>query len=58
MLTMRYICNVKKRRGTEEIIWEDVLEEFAKHKDIDFAYPTTRFYDNRTEGKEPLQDSE
>ena len=52
MLTMRYICNVKKRRGTEEIIWEDVLEEFAKHKDIDFAYPTTRFYDNRTEGKD------
>ncbi len=52
LLTMRYICNVKKRRGVEEIIWEAVLEEFAKHKNIDFAYPTTRFYSNKTEGKE------
>ena len=52
LLTMRYICNVKKRRGVEEIIWEAVLEEFAKHKNIDFAYPTTRFYSNKIEGKE------
>jgi hypothetical protein len=28
-----------------------VLEEFAQHRDIDFAYPTQRFYDNRVEGK-------
>jgi small-conductance mechanosensitive channel len=52
MLTMRYICKVKQRRGTEEIIWEAVLEEFANHKDIDFAYPTTRYYNNKIEGKE------
>lgn len=52
LLTMRYICGVKKRRGTEEIIWEAVLEEFAKHKNIDFAYPTTRYYNNKSEGKE------
>jgi small-conductance mechanosensitive channel len=51
MLTMRYICHVRKRRCTEEVIWEAVLEEFAKHKDIDFAYPTTRYYNNKTEGK-------
>ncbi len=55
LLTMRYICNVKKRRGVEEIIWEAVLEEFAKHKNIDFAYPTTRFYNNKTEGKEATE---
>ncbi len=55
LLTMRYICNVKKRRGTEELIWEAVLEEFAKHKNIDFAYPTTRYYNNKTEGKETLE---
>lgn len=54
LLTMRYICGVKKRRGTKEIIWEAVLNEFAKHKNIDFAYPTTRFYNNRTEGKEAV----
>jgi small-conductance mechanosensitive channel len=52
MLTIRYICSVKKRRGTEEMIWEAILEEFAIHKNIDFAYPTNRFYNNKTEGKE------
>ena len=50
-LTLRYLCEPRKRRGAENDIWERVLTEFAKHKDIDFAYPTTRFYDNRTEGK-------
>ncbi|MCB0748127.1 MAG: mechanosensitive ion channel family protein [Ignavibacteriae bacterium] len=52
MLTMRYICNVRKRRATDQAIWEEVLDQFAKHKDIDFAYPTQRFYSNLTEGKE------
>lgn len=51
MLTMRYLCDVRKRRATEHAIWEHVLEEFAKHDKIDFAYPTTRFYDNFSEGK-------
>jgi small-conductance mechanosensitive channel len=55
MLTMRYICKVKQRRGTEEIIWEAVLEEFANHKNIDFAYPTTRYYNNKSEGKESTE---
>ena len=53
LLTMRYICEIKQRRGTQEIIWEAVLDEFAKHSDIDLAYPTTRFYNNKTEGKKP-----
>jgi len=52
MLTMRYICEPKKRRLTEHQIWEDVLSEFAKHRDIDFAYPTQRLYYNPREGKE------
>jgi hypothetical protein len=44
LLTMRYICEPRKRRGTEHLIWEDVLKEFALHKDIEFAYPTQRFF--------------
>ncbi len=52
LLTMRYICKVKTRRITEELIWEEVLERFAEYKDIDFAYPTTRFYDNTSESKQ------
>jgi len=32
-------------------VWEDVLDAFAANDDIDFAYPTHRFYDNTVEGK-------
>lgn len=51
MLTIRYVCEPRKRRDTEEDVWEEILNKFAKRKDIDFAYPTTRFYSNVTEGK-------
>ncbi|MFC1898151.1 mechanosensitive ion channel family protein [Candidatus Cloacimonadota bacterium] len=43
-LTIRHLCETRKRRGYTEAIWEDILLEFAKHKDIDLAYPTTRFF--------------
>jgi len=43
-LTMRYLCNPRKRRSSENEIWEEVLIQFEKHNDIDLAYPTTRFY--------------
>ena len=52
LLTMRFLCEPRRRRSTEEIILEEVLEEFSKCDDIDFAYPTTRFYNNVGEGKE------
>lgn len=51
MLTIRYLCDPRKRRSSEQAIWEDILRTFANNDDIDFAYPTTRFYDNRKEGK-------
>ncbi len=51
MLTIRYICEVRRRRSTAEAIWERILDEFGKCDDIDFAYPTTRFYNNAREGK-------
>jgi small-conductance mechanosensitive channel len=50
-LTIRYVCQARERRGTTQRIWEDVLRAFAGRDDIDFAYPTTRFYDNVREGK-------
>ncbi len=43
-LTIRYLCNPRQRRGTESAIWEDVLQRFKNQNDIQFAYPTTRFY--------------
>ena len=51
MLTIRYLCEPRRRRGSEQEIWEDILDAFAAHGDIDFAYPTQRFYSNETEGK-------
>ncbi len=51
MLTARYPCNIKARRDSHQIVWEDLLDGFAKHDDIDFAYPTTRYYYNKKEGK-------
>jgi len=51
LLTIRYMIEPRKRRGSEQEIWESILSEFAKNPDIDFAYPTTRFYNNFSEGK-------
>jgi small-conductance mechanosensitive channel len=50
-LTVRYICEPRKRRSSESEVWEDVLMAFSAADDIDFAYPTTRFYKNISEGK-------
>ena len=48
-LTIRYLCNPRKRRGSENEIWEEVLTAFDLHKDIELAYPTTRFYKRNEE---------
>lgn len=50
-LTIRYLCNPRKRRTSESIIWEDILDLFDKSSDITFAYPTQRFFYNPSEGK-------
>lgn len=44
LLTIRYLCPPRRRRGTTHMIWEDILDAFAAEPDIDLAYPTTRFY--------------
>ncbi|MGB0863251.1 MAG: mechanosensitive ion channel family protein [Saprospiraceae bacterium] len=49
LLTLRYLCNPKKRRATEQIAFEAILEFFYKEKDIQFAYDTVRFYQEGTE---------
>jgi small-conductance mechanosensitive channel len=51
LLSVRYLCEPRRRRSSSQAIWEDVLLAFGKCEDIDFAYPTWRFYDNRREGK-------
>jgi hypothetical protein len=51
MLTLRYLCEPRRRRGSAEAIWEGILLRFAEHDDIDFAYPTRRYFDSVVEGK-------
>jgi len=50
-LTLRYLTPIRKRRWTTKVISEGILSAFKKESSIDFAYPTTRYYDNRLEGK-------
>jgi small-conductance mechanosensitive channel len=54
LLTIRYLSEPKQRRDTEERIWEGILEVFSQHDQIDFAYPTQRFYNNLVEGRTNL----
>ncbi|MDD2335204.1 MAG: mechanosensitive ion channel family protein [Geobacteraceae bacterium] len=51
LLTMRYLCDPRRRRDSTAEIWEEVLEKFSQRDDVDFAYPTRRFFDNKWEGK-------
>jgi small-conductance mechanosensitive channel len=51
LLTLRYLIEPRRRRGTVSAIWDDVLSEFAKAKDIDLAYHTVRSFSNPIEGK-------
>ncbi|WGS64487.1 mechanosensitive ion channel family protein [Marinitoga aeolica] len=44
LLTIRYLCHPRKRRGTAHEIWENILDEFSKHNDIDFAFPSQTIY--------------
>lgn len=58
-LTVRYLTDPRRRRGTAQLIWEKVLDAYHERDDIDFAYPTIRYYNNPVEGKKgtiPSQD--
>mgnify|MGYP001247551096 CR=1 FL=1 len=50
-LTLRYLCRPMLRRESEHKIWEDILNAFEEHDDIDFAYPTERRFNNAIESK-------
>ena len=54
-LTIRYLVEPRRRRGTEQAIWEDVLDEFSRAPDLDFAYITRRGFNSLTEGKPALR---
>lgn len=57
-LTLRYLTRPKERRGTEAELTARILDAFAAEPDVQFAYPTTRFYDASREGKPPSAPNE
>ncbi|MES0489976.1 MAG: mechanosensitive ion channel domain-containing protein [Leptospirales bacterium] len=46
-LLLRYLVPARKRRDSENDLWEEILRIFNKEKNIQFAYPTTRFYSEK-----------
>jgi small-conductance mechanosensitive channel len=49
---LRFLCLPRERRTCESNIMEEVLNVFAEHKDINFAYLTTRFVNYPLERKD------
>ena len=45
LLTVRYMTKPKTRRGTEQQLWEQILQPFSENDNIELAYPTVRYYD-------------
>ena len=41
-ITLRYLTEAKKRRSTQDRLCQAILENFDKHDDVNFAYPTYR----------------
>lgn len=58
LLTIRYMCKPRERRGSTNTIWEDILNAFASEKDIALAYPTQRFYTQNKERITPRKEGE
>jgi small-conductance mechanosensitive channel len=56
-LTLRYLSPVRRRRDTTHRISEGVLRSLIDHPRIDFAYPTTRFFEAWQEGKPAMHGS-
>ncbi|TVQ15331.1 MAG: mechanosensitive ion channel family protein [Balneolaceae bacterium] len=57
-LTVRYLTDPRRRRGTEQAIWEDTLKAFRNDPEIEFAYQTIRIYDHDKEGKKARRKQE
>lgn len=47
-LTIRYLCEPRKRRTTDEEFWEDIIDVVENNDDIVFAYPTYRIHSQET----------
>lgn len=46
-LTIRHLSDPRSRRTIGQELWEDILDTFKEHDDIELAYPTMRIYPDR-----------
>ena len=53
-LTVRYMCEARTRRTTQESLSEAILDAFIAAPKIDFAYRTSRIFRQNEEGKSML----
>ncbi|MEZ4743447.1 MAG: mechanosensitive ion channel [Bdellovibrionota bacterium] len=51
LITLRFLCNPREKREISSKLWRAILDQFGSRQDIDFAYPTQRYYHNQIEGK-------
>lgn len=51
-LTIRYLTDPRRRRGTQQQITEAILDMIDDHEDIIWAYPTSRVYRAEVDGKD------
>lgn len=54
-LDIRYLCPARRRRSTASDLWAEILHRFDKEPQIEFAYPTQRFYAANQESKPELR---
>jgi len=48
LLTIRYLCSPYERRGSQQVIWEKILDVFEANDDLELAYPTNTQYNLNT----------
>lgn len=51
LLTLRHLCEPRRRRESTQEIWEAILDGFVGCVDIDFAYPTSSSFAISPKGK-------
>lgn len=57
MLTIRYLCEPRRRRNRQQAIWEDALDAFNTTPTIDFAYPTHRIMNDPVPPRRPRSET-
>ena len=50
-LTLRFLVAPRRIRGSEEVVWEAILDAFATRDDVAFAFPTSRLFRADEEGR-------